>query len=106
VLSWRWQSALEVGGMFVRERLSTEYKTLLANVSTIDIVKLEMLRRSRSQVEQMMNANTGEDVWGNKKRGSLGRPSIRDNQYFWQFNGEFWADELGDYVFALRPECY
>jgi tetratricopeptide (TPR) repeat protein len=107
VLTWRWQTAQEAGGIFVRDRLSTEYKALLANVSTIDIVKLEMLRRSRSQVEQMANnLNAGQDVWGNKKRGSLGRPSIRDNQYFWQFNGEFWADELGDYTFAMRPECY
>jgi hypothetical protein len=66
-----------------------------------------MLRRSRSQVEKLSaDMNSGQDIWGQKKRGSLGRPSLKDNQYFWQFNGEFWADELGDYVFALRPECY
>ena len=28
-----------------------------------------------------------------------------EKQYFWDFNGEFWADELGDYVFALKSEC-
>lgn len=107
VLIWRWQTAQEVGGQFVRERLATEYKSLLANVSTIDIVKLEMLRRSRAQVEKLGDSlNAGEDVWGHKKRGSLGRPGSRSNQFFWTFNGEFWADELGDYVFALRPECY
>jgi len=107
VLVWRWQTAQEVGGQFVRERLATEYKSLLVNVSTIDIVKLEMLRRSRAQVEKLGDTlNVGEDEWGQKKRGSLGRPGRRSNQYFWTFNGEFWADELGDYVFALRPECY
>jgi hypothetical protein len=107
VLVWRWQTAQEVGGAFVRDRLATEYKTLLSNVATIDIVKLEMLRRSRAQVEKLGDAlNNGEDVWGHKKRGSLGKPRLRDNQMFWSFNGEFWADELGDYTFALRPECY
>jgi hypothetical protein len=107
VLVWRWQTAQEVGGAFVRDRLATEYKTLLANVSTIDIAKLEMLRRSRSQVEKLGdNINAGQDVWGASKRGSLGRPPIADGEFFWNFNGEFWADELGDYVFALRPECY
>ncbi len=107
ILVWRWQTAQEVGGAFVRDRLATEYKSLLANVSTIDIVKLEMLRRSRAQVEKLGDGmNSGEDVWGHKKRGSLGRPDIAENQFFWNFNGEFWADELGDYVFALRPECY
>lgn len=107
VLVWRWQTAQEVGGIFVRERLATEYKNLLANVSTIDIVKLEMLRRAKNRAEQVASAvNDGRDVWGTKKRGSLGRPALKDHQYFWDFNGEFWADELGDYVFALRPECY
>ncbi|MCO5141787.1 MAG: hypothetical protein M9962_01710 [Oligoflexia bacterium] len=107
VLNWRWQTSQELGGIFIRDRLATEYKSLIANVSTIDIVKLEMLRRARSQVERLaVNVNVGEDVWGNKKRGSLGKPYTRNDQYFWQFNGEFWADELGDYVFALRPECY
>lgn len=107
VLEWRWQTAQEMGGGFVRDRIATEYKNLLANVSTIDIAKLEMLRRSRAQLEKLGDQlNTGEDIWGRKKRGSLGRPYIRDDQFFWTFNGEFWADELGDYVFALRPECY
>lgn len=106
-LLWRWQTAQEIGGIFVRDRLSTEYKNLLANVSTIDIVKLEMLRRAKARAEAITNAvNEGSDVWGNKKKGSLGRPYTRSDQYFWDFNGEFWADELGDYVFALRPECY
>jgi tetratricopeptide (TPR) repeat protein len=107
VLTWRWQTAQEVGGQFVRERLATEYKSLLVNVSTIDIVKLEMLRRSRAQVEKLGDSlNIGKDEFGNKKRGSLGPPARRSSQFFWTFNGEFWADELGDYVFALRPECY
>ena len=106
VLLWRWQTAQEVGGMFVRDRLSTEYKILLNNIATVDIVKLEILRRQKSRMEKSWSTtNEGRDVWGAAKRGSLGRPKIGDSQYFWDFNGEFWADELGDYVFALRPEC-
>ena len=31
--------------------------------------------------------------------------SVRKKQYFWNFNGEFWADELGDHVFSLKSEC-
>ena len=105
VLAWRWETAQEVGGMFVRDRLATEYKIFLSNVSTIDIAKLEMLRRAKSRVEQVVDYNIGMDEWGQKKRGSLGMPNTKDNQYFWAFNGEFWSDELGDYLFALRPEC-
>jgi hypothetical protein len=104
VLAWRWQTSQEVGGSFVRDRLSTEYQALLNNVRTMDIVRLEMLRRAKSQLEKN-GLNDTTDVWGQKKRGSLGRPATRNDQYFWDFNGEFWADELGDYVFSLRPEC-
>jgi len=39
------------------------------------------------------------------KRGDVKYIERNDKQYFWTFNGEFWADELGDYVFALRSEC-
>lgn len=106
VLVWRWQTAQELGGKFVRDRLSTEYQNLLGNVATVDIIKLEMLRKGKAAVEMSdFDANSGEDVWGNKKRGSLPRPNLKDDQYFWSFNGEFWSDELGDYVFALKPEC-
>ena len=39
------------------------------------------------------------------KRGDAKYIERNDKQYFWNFNGEFWADELGDYVFALKSEC-
>ena len=104
VLSWRKLMARRLGGAFVRERLDTEYRALLKNVQTMDILKLEMLRRAKRKVENNF-INETTDEFGNPKRGSLGTPRILDNQYFWLFNGEFWVDELGDYVFALRPEC-
>lgn len=103
-LAWRRLMARKLGGAFIRERLDTEYRALLKNVQTIDIVKLEMLRRAKRKVENL-SVNETSDEFGNPKRGSLGKPKVRDDQYFWRFNGEFWIDELGDYVFALRPEC-
>jgi hypothetical protein len=45
------------------------------------------------------------DVVEGKKRGDVKYIERNKKQYFWTFNGEFWADELGDYVFALRSEC-
>ena len=44
------------------------------------------------------------DEDGVLKRGRSDVPR-RDYQYFWSFNGEFWNDELGDYVFGLESEC-
>ena len=41
----------------------------------------------------------------NRSRGDIKYIQRNEKQYFWDFNGEFWADELGDYVFALKSEC-
>ena len=38
-------------------------------------------------------------------RGNV-EPRRRDDQFYWSFNGEFWNDELGDYVFGLESECH
>lgn len=104
VFQWRVNTAVTQGGIFVRNRLDAEYKSMLANIKTMDIVELETLRRARRKIETS-TLNEGEDIWGEKKLGSAERPPIADSQYYWDFNGEFWNDELGEYVFALRSEC-
>ena len=61
-------------------------------------IKLEMLsQKKRRLYEQADN--------GKRQRGDIQYLPRNEKQYFWDFNGEFWADELGDYVFALRSEC-
>ena len=41
----------------------------------------------------------------NRTRGDINNLVRTEKQYFWSFNGEFWADELGDYVFSLESKC-
>ena len=61
-------------------------------------IKLEVLAQRKEQLYR-------SDVIPGTKRGDVKYIERNDKQYFWTFNGEFWADELGDYVFALRSEC-
>jgi hypothetical protein len=64
----------------------------------LSYIKLEVLDRKKQQLYR----------WGNltdRARGNIKYLKRNDKQYFWTFNGEFWADELGDYVFALPSEC-
>ena len=61
-------------------------------------IKLEVLSKRK---RTLYNENKGIT----RSRGSLRYLKRNDKQYFWTFNGEFWADELGDYVFALKSEC-
>ena len=60
-------------------------------------IKLEVIRFKKRELYQLAN--------NNRSRGDIVNLQRTDKQYFWDFNGEFWADELGDYVFTLKSEC-
>ncbi len=104
VLDWRKRSVYSIGGFFIRNRLDTEYKSLVKNIKKADILKLEILNRKKNSVVLSL-VNESKDEFGEIKRGSLGAPSVTEHEYLWRFNGEFWSDELGGYVFALQSEC-
>ena len=62
-------------------------------------IKLEILARKRDL------------VWDNKQlisdrsRGSHENLKRESDEHFYDFRGEFWADELGDYSFGLKSNC-
>lgn len=85
-------------GAYVRAGLVSKYAELYSAFQGMSYIKLEVLAQRK---EKLYNTDT---VSG-KKRGDVQYIERNDKQYFWTFNGEFWADELGDYVFALRSEC-
>ncbi len=98
VLSWRKKSIKTLGGMFVKNSLLDYHSELISNYEKMSFINLEMLKRAKDQLIY--------------KRQSAGRrvgsvvPTRRDYQYYWNFNGEFWSDELGDYVFGLESQCH
>ncbi len=85
-------------GAYVRSSLVSKYSELYKAFQHMSYIKLEVLAQRK---EKLYNS----DIVPNKKRGNVEYIQKNDKQYFWTFNGEFWADELGDYVFALRSEC-
>ena len=42
---------------------------------------------------------------GDRDRGDISYLTRNEKQFFWSFNGEFWADELGEYSFSLDSKC-
>ncbi len=63
-------------------------------------LKLELLSKKRDDIYNAKalaatDRNRGSDV--NVKR--------KTSQYYFDFNGSFWADELGDYSFGLQSSC-
>ena len=48
----------------------------------------------------------GRALQENVTRRRLPRPFIPDDTYiFWSWRGEYWADEVGYYRFAVKSEC-
>ncbi len=85
-------------GAYVRAVLVSKYSELYTSFQGMSYIKLEVLAQRKERLYQT-------DASPSKKRGDVKYIDRNDKQYFWTFNGEFWADELGDYVFALRSEC-
>jgi hypothetical protein len=86
-------------GAYTRAGLASKYDELFTAFEGMSYIKLEILALKKEQLYKT------DAIFPGKKRGDVKYIDRNDKQYFWTFNGEFWADELGDYVFALRSEC-
>ncbi len=84
-------------GDYVRKRVIDHYVTLYKTIQDMGYIRLQSLANQRKEL-------LAED---NKKRDRGDKVYIKRsaNQYLWTFNGEFWVEELGDYVFALKNQC-
>lgn len=91
------ESQKDLLGRLIRtkfKKFATDIREALQDMS---FIKLEILGRKKTAIYQ------GKDIKG--KRGDVEYLKRNRSQYFWTFKKEFWADELGDYVFALASEC-
>lgn len=84
-------------GSYVRNRLVGKYAEIYKSFEGMSYIKLEVLAQKKARLYNFSDKGS--------KRGDIKYIERNDKQYFWDFNGEFWADELGDYVFALGSEC-
>lgn len=100
VLQWRKRTVQLLGGAYVKNSLIDYHQALIEDFKKMSFIKLEMLKYAK---EQLMNKGAPLKT-AERGRGEVS-PSRRDYQYYWSFNGEFWNDELGDYVFGLESEC-
>jgi hypothetical protein len=98
VLGWRVRTIRLLGGAFVKNSLLDYHGELIADFEKMAFIKLEMLKQAKEKL-LFKHQPVAE-----RSRGNV-IPERRDYQYYWSFNGEFWNDELGDYVFGLESAC-
>ena len=87
-------------GSYIRGQLQLYAAQVVRAFEDMSYIKLEVLSKRKTE---LYDNTTSRD--SDRKRGNITHLQRTDKQYFWTFNGEFWADELGDYVFSLKSEC-
>ena len=85
-------------GAYVRKGIKQYTAQLNKAFEGMSYIKLEVLARRKAILYN-------SKYEGGRSRGDIRNLKRNEKQYFWNFNGEFWADELGDYVFSLKSEC-
>ena len=105
ILKQNLRSALQLQrnliGAYVRKRLLIYKNQIVKTFKDMSYIKLEVLARKKDQIYSPSLSSSK----GKRSRGDVKYVKKNERQYFWTFNGEFWADELGDYVFSLKSEC-
>lgn len=67
--------------------------------SQADLVRFELAGKEKNLLE------TGHDAEAVLARQKLGRPRMQSGQQYWEFDGEFWPDEIGTYQYTLKNAC-
>ena len=98
-LDWRIRTIQALGGIFIRNSMVDYHQVLISDLEKMQFMKIDILSHQKAK---LMASDPG--AAGDRHRGNR-IPVRRDDQYLWSFNGEFWNDEIGDYVFALESEC-
>ena len=98
-LDWRIHTIQTMGGIFVKNSMIDYHQLLIADFEKMQFMKIDILGHQKEKLLAPESAQSSERGRGNRI------PVRRDDQMLWSFNGEFWNDEIGDYVFALESEC-
>ena len=89
-----------VAGRWVRRQLTDTQNYLQSYINRATIVKLETETAEKEWLEMGRSIDKGP-------RARLPRPYIPNDKFqYFNFNGEYWADELGYYQYSIRTECF
>lgn len=88
-------------GSYIRGQLQLYAAQVVRSFEDMSYISLEVLSKRKTELYDDVSLRGP----GDRTRGNVAHLRRTDKQYFWTFNGEFWADELGDYVFSLKSEC-
>jgi tetratricopeptide (TPR) repeat protein len=94
---------IRVEGQRVLDRVSRARDELSSMLAGIEITRLDLLNLE-AQMYQRASA-TGVLDYGDRVGELKDLRKRKTGFHVWPFQGEYWADELGWYVFDARPDC-
>ncbi|RVU44783.1 hypothetical protein EA187_09590 [Lujinxingia sediminis] len=94
--------AVSDAGQLAQQRLERVIGELEGLVSQQKRILFEVARSERGEIEAELRAGMQLDDRGPGDGPSL---DITDEHLYWEFDGEYWKDELGFYFFNVKSEC-
>lgn len=92
--------AVQLTGKFVKNRLDDAARTVIGFDSQKEILKFEVAKAETATLEARFDAKRHMD------EQAIWRPKMpATNWEYWQFQGEFWLDEIGYYQYTLKSGC-
>jgi hypothetical protein len=92
--------AMQMTGSFVKKRLEDASKTIIGFDGQKEIIKLEVAKAEADLLEAHVDQAkllSEKEIW---------RPATpASSREYWQFQGEFWLDEIGYYQYTLKSGC-
>lgn len=88
-------------GTLATQRLERVVRELDELIQQKDEIKFEVANAEQGQIQADIRA--GMEVSGNVTEAR--NVQVSDEELYWTFDGEYWRDELGFYVFNMNSEC-
>lgn len=90
----------DAGGI-VAQRLERVSRELQDFVLEQEKILFEVTRAERGDIEADLRSEMSVDADVTKKP----KVKVSDEELYWTFEGEYWRDELGFYLFTVNSEC-
>ncbi|MBA2661691.1 MAG: hypothetical protein H0U74_05310 [Bradymonadaceae bacterium] len=93
--------AVSDAGELTQQRLQRVVRELEDLIMQQKRILFEVARAERGEIEADIRAGMLLDGQATDKA----QLKVSDEQLYWTFDGEYWRDELGFYVFSINSEC-
>lgn len=98
---------------YYKRAIKEDFKDFLKNLSDDYYLQIRQTRNAFVKLELMMSLKRRKNLQANQsvkfsddiKTVDLDSIPNTEAKYIWDFQGGFWADELGDYAVALEQRC-